>query len=40
MGVGVATGRYSVEELRRAGADLVLASLEEPFPLTTDHDGA
>ena len=40
ISLGVASGRYSVEELRRAGADLVLASLEEPFPLTTDHDGA
>jgi hypothetical protein len=27
-----------VGELRRSGADFVLASLEEPFPLSTDHD--
>jgi phosphoglycolate phosphatase len=31
--VGVATGNYSVEELRRAGADHVLATLEERLPL-------
>jgi phosphoglycolate phosphatase-like HAD superfamily hydrolase len=35
--LGVASGRYTVDELRRAGADLVLASLEEPFQLATDH---
>src|SRR5437763_2611653 len=35
-----ASGRYSVDELRRAGADLVLASLAEPLPLTTDPDEA
>jgi phosphoglycolate phosphatase-like HAD superfamily hydrolase len=30
--VGVATGRYGVEELRAAHADHVLGTLEEPFP--------
>ncbi len=30
--VGVATGRYSREELRDAGADYVLRSLEDEFP--------
>jgi phosphoglycolate phosphatase len=33
IGVGVATGHYSTEELERAGADYALASLEEPLPL-------
>ncbi len=32
VSVGVASGRYGVEELRAAGADHVLASLAEPFP--------
>jgi phosphoglycolate phosphatase len=32
LSVGVATGKYSVDELRAAGADHVLTSLEEPFP--------
>ena len=36
--LGVASGTYAVDELRRSGADFVLASLEEPFPLTTDND--
>jgi beta-phosphoglucomutase-like phosphatase (HAD superfamily) len=31
--VGVATGEYTVAELRAAGADHVLATLEEPLPL-------
>jgi phosphoglycolate phosphatase-like HAD superfamily hydrolase len=31
--VGVATGRYGVAELRRAGADYALASVESGFPL-------
>jgi phosphoglycolate phosphatase len=31
--VSVATGEYSAEELRAAGADHVLATLEEPLPL-------
>jgi phosphoglycolate phosphatase len=30
--VGVATGKYSTDELREAGAAHVLASLEDPFP--------
>jgi phosphoglycolate phosphatase-like HAD superfamily hydrolase len=30
--VGVASGKYSVEELRRAGASFVLGSLEDPMP--------
>jgi phosphoglycolate phosphatase len=33
VGVGVATGHYSKEELQRAGADFVLGTLEEPLPL-------
>jgi phosphoglycolate phosphatase len=32
-GVGVATGHYDVQQLREAGGDYVLASLEEPLPL-------
>jgi phosphoglycolate phosphatase-like HAD superfamily hydrolase len=32
VSVAVASGRYSVEELRAAEADHVLASLAEPFP--------
>ncbi len=40
ISLGVASGRYSVDELRRAGADLTLASLKEPFPLTADHEEA
>ncbi len=32
VSVGVATGKYSVGELTAAGADQVLASLEDPFP--------
>jgi phosphoglycolate phosphatase-like HAD superfamily hydrolase len=31
--VGVASGHFTVDELREAGADLVLASLEEELPL-------
>jgi len=31
--VGVASGAYSVDQLREAGADHVLASLDEPFPM-------
>ncbi len=31
--VGVATGHYTVEELRKADADFAIASLEEPLPL-------
>jgi phosphoglycolate phosphatase-like HAD superfamily hydrolase len=33
VGVGVATGHYSVDELRAAGADHVLRTLEEELPL-------
>jgi phosphoglycolate phosphatase len=33
VGVGVASGHFGVEELRAAGADHVLDSLEEPLPL-------
>ncbi len=32
IAVGVATGKYSVEALRSAGADHVLSTLEEPLP--------
>ncbi len=32
IAVGVATGKYTVEALRSAGADHVLATLEEPLP--------
>jgi len=32
--VGVASGKYSVEDLRGAGAEHVLGSLREPFPGT------
>ena len=32
IGVGVATGKYSVDELRAAGADYVMATLETPLP--------
>ena len=32
VSVGVATGKYSVDELKAAGATHALASLEEPFP--------
>jgi phosphoglycolate phosphatase-like HAD superfamily hydrolase len=32
VAVGVATGNYSVDELKAAGADHVLESLEDPFP--------
>jgi phosphoglycolate phosphatase-like HAD superfamily hydrolase len=31
--VGVATGHFTVDQLREAGADAVIASLEEPLPL-------
>jgi phosphoglycolate phosphatase-like HAD superfamily hydrolase len=31
--VGVATGNYSAEALREAGADHVLSTLEEELPL-------
>jgi phosphoglycolate phosphatase-like HAD superfamily hydrolase len=32
VSVGVASGRYSVDELAKAGADHVIGSLTEPFP--------
>ena len=32
VSVGVATGHYTVDELRAAGGDHVLESLEHPFP--------
>jgi phosphoglycolate phosphatase-like HAD superfamily hydrolase len=32
VSVGVASGRYSAEQLRAAGADRVVESLAEPFP--------
>jgi phosphoglycolate phosphatase len=32
VAVGVATGKYSVEDLEGSGADRVLGSLAEPFP--------
>lgn len=32
VAVGIASGRYSVEDLLQAGADVVLPSLEEPIP--------
>jgi phosphoglycolate phosphatase len=32
IGVGVASGRYSADELREAGADYVLESLRDPLP--------
>jgi phosphoglycolate phosphatase len=33
VSVGVASGRYGIDELRAAGADHVLASLVDPFPV-------
>ena len=33
VAVGVATGHFSVDELRATGAEHVLATLEEPLPL-------
>jgi phosphoglycolate phosphatase-like HAD superfamily hydrolase len=32
VGVGVATGKYTVEQLEQAGADHVLTDLSQPFP--------
>jgi phosphoglycolate phosphatase len=34
VSVAVASGRYGVDDLRAAGADHVLTSLAEPFPIT------
>ena len=36
VAVGVATGKYTVEELRAAGADHVLPTLESPLPSVPD----
>jgi phosphoglycolate phosphatase-like HAD superfamily hydrolase len=36
IGVGVASGKYSEQELRDAGADYVLASLDEDLPGTDE----
>lgn len=36
VAVGVATGKYSVEQLRSAGADHALPTLESPFPGVPD----
>jgi phosphoglycolate phosphatase len=36
IGVGVASGHYSEKELRQAGADYVLGSLEEDLPGTAE----
>jgi phosphoglycolate phosphatase-like HAD superfamily hydrolase len=33
LAIGVATGHFSVDDLRAAGADHVLATLEEPLPV-------
>ena len=32
VGIGVATGKYTVDQLKQAGADHVLADLTDPFP--------
>ena len=32
VGIGVATGKYRLDELQQAGADHVLSNLTEPFP--------
>jgi phosphoglycolate phosphatase-like HAD superfamily hydrolase len=32
VGIGVATGKYTIDQLRDAGADHVLKDLTEPFP--------
>ena len=32
IGLGVATGKYKLDELKQAGADHVLSNLTEPFP--------
>ena len=37
--IAVASGRYARDELERSGADHVLASLREPFPITADGRG-
>jgi phosphoglycolate phosphatase len=40
IGVGVATGHFSEEELERAGADYVLPSLRSPLPMVTATSAA
>jgi phosphoglycolate phosphatase len=40
ISLAVASGRYSTDELARRGADLVLRSLDEPFPLEPEQDDA
>jgi phosphoglycolate phosphatase len=32
VGIGVATGKYTVDQLQQAGADHVLVDLTDPFP--------
>ena len=32
IGIGVATGKYKIDELQQAGADHVLSNLTDPFP--------
>ena len=39
VAVAVATGKYTVDDLRAAGADYVLATLEEPLPGVPDAPG-
>lgn len=39
VAVGVATGKYTLEELRAAGAEHVLATLESPLPSAADAGG-
>ncbi|MGN6373252.1 MAG: HAD family hydrolase [Solirubrobacteraceae bacterium] len=36
VSVAVASGRYTVEQLREAGADHVLSTLRDPFPAAAD----
>ena len=40
IGVGVASGHFSEEELERAGADYVLPSLRSPLPMVTATSAA
>lgn len=39
VGIGVATGKYSVDQLEQAGADHVLVDLTHPFPGMADGGG-
>ena len=32
LGIGVASGKYTVDQLKQAGADHVLVDLTDPFP--------